>query len=142
MHIYFIAIAAGLAYYFTSRLIWGYLAMHNFVFDFLIENILPWNKIVFYGLIYVFDLVINIALAYPFALIFLRLPNSKRWQLLGGIVLVLFIYEYRLVFSDLDLLRFFLGSPQALAGMLTMIGILPLTVWLASTQRDTNKRNQ
>jgi hypothetical protein len=122
--------AIGFVAVLSIEWIWGLYAIYQPVNEWLIQHVLiPGHSKAYYTLIYAHDLVVNVSLAYPFALILaLVTPAAGRWKYLAVAVLVIFLWSYRFVlFGEV----FFAVSPGFISGLAFTCGSLPLAHLLA-----------
>lgn len=136
-----LAIALSAAIGFVAVLsiewVWGLYAIYQPVNGWLIQHVLiPGHAKTYYTLIYAHDLVVNVSLAYPFALILAFVtPAAGRWKYLAVAVLVFFLWSYRFVLSGEGS---FVISPGFIAGLAFTCGSLPLAHLLARYRRVEN----
>ena len=138
----FVAVAAiSLACNLTAKVVWGYLAVYGPIVS-LLHPLWKQHHMIAASLLFLHDGIVNVAIAYPFALLILKTPVHHRWRYIAVVVLALFFYDYRLVIQDSSLGRLFLTSWTALFGIFVAIGMLPFCLWLASRQRPPIIYNQ
>ena len=133
---YILPVISGYTLYLVQILFWGFANIYGPLADidsWLIASLLPDNRELFYLIIYTRDLFINIILALPFAIPFLKLKNNQRWLALVLVILPIFIFDYRLVLFGFQPVHLFLISSLGFYyGVIISLGLLPFVVWLAN----------
>ena len=131
---YILPVLSGYALYLVQILFWGLANIYGPLPDidsWLIAALLPDNRELFYFIIYTRDLFINIILALPFAVPFLKLKNNQKWLALVLVILPTFIYTNRLVLFGFQPVHLFLISSLGFYyGVIISLGLLPFAVWL------------
>ena len=116
--------ALGIVYFILLASIWGVLPQHNPLFAWMLDNLAGSGWL--YPLVWLQDLVINVALCLPLALLIHAMPvnhTSHRAYLLAAAILPAFIHHYW------PLLPGALDGQQVLAWV-GQLGILPLAYLL------------
>ncbi len=133
---YILPVLSGYALYLVQALFWGYATIYGPLADmhsWLIAKLLPEHKELYYLITYTRDLLINIVLALPFAIPFLKLNYYQRWIALVLVIVPIFIYDYSLVMFDFQPEHLFLFSSLGFYyGVIVSLGLLPFTVWLTN----------
>jgi hypothetical protein len=119
------------AYKYIADIIWGYLGAYGPMLS-LMRPLRRQSPILVESLITVHDTVVNIVIAYPFALLILRTPAYFRWRFVAVAVAASFIYDYRLVILDSSEWHLFLTTRVDYYGIIADILVLPFCIWLAS----------
>jgi hypothetical protein len=142
---YILPIVSGYLFYIVQMLIWGYLlALENPLFhDLFMSVFLPDNQIMFSVVTYFRDALINLLIAIPFALAFLKLNSRQRLIALAIAVIPCFLYEYRYLFINYEeISHIFWNSAGAYYGFAISLLMLPFSVWLITKIRSTGVINE
>ena len=132
---YALPIIAGYLFYIVQMILWGFmLKMENpFYQDWLMSVFLPDNRIMFYVVTYVRDVLINLFIAIPFALAFLKLNFRQKLIALSITVVPCFLYEYRYFFLNYQGLSHLIpNNAGTYYGFALSLLVLPFSVWLTS----------
>lgn len=74
------AIAVCLSYYTVAVFLWGYIAASDNPFSWwLLREVAPFNRALFLAISFSTDFLINLLIAYPFALLLFRLRRPELW---------------------------------------------------------------
>jgi hypothetical protein len=142
---YIVPILSGYSFYLVQTLFWGFATIYGPLADmhsWLVSNLLPENRELYNLITYTRDLLINIVLALPFAIPFLKLKNNQRWLALGVAVVPPFVYAYSLILFDFQSEHLFLMSSFGFYyGLVLSLGLLPIAVWLTSMYKATKVIN-
>lgn len=120
-----LSIIVGILLWLTLTFLWGHIPELNPVSKFIISCCIerPW----FQAAIAAQDLVINILICLPFALIAIRILPKQIWLYVGIILVTVFISgHYHLLqseYAEWDTLN-------ALAGLILELLPLPIAIWL------------
>jgi hypothetical protein len=137
---YILPVLSGYALYLVQSLFWGFTTIYGPLANmdgWLIASLLPDNREWFYLIIYTRDSLINITLATPFAIPFLKLKNNQRWLALVLVVLPIFIYSYSLILFNFQSVHLsLLSSIGFYYGVIISLGLLPFAVWLVSRFKE------
>ena len=129
--------AVGLVAVLTMEFIWGLYSIHHPINYWLIEHVLLQGySRTYYTILYAHDVVVNVSLAYPFALLLaLATPAAGQWKYIAVAVPVIFLWSYRLVLFGGNPLAFFTILPASTIGLAFTCGSLPLAYLLARQRR-------
>ncbi len=128
-----------LSYRLCLIVVWAYLPSHNPITKWFLETYAGSNEAMYYLLISIHDTVVNILLALPFAFLISKIRPDRRWLYVTASVLVIFLWEYRLVlFVSRDFLTFINIHGQALFGVISTWLILPFTMLLLTLAQRTS----
>ena len=133
-----IAVFVGVAYIHVLGAIWGHYVIYHPINDWLVKSLLvPGSKVAYYAVIYLHDVIVNVALAYPFALLVAAIKPKAPWKYLSISVLTIFVWTYGFVLFDPGPLDFFVDSfPVAIIGLFLTCGSLPLALLIVVKHRS------
>jgi hypothetical protein len=113
-------------YSIAMQVILGFYSSHHPFLDWAVSAFLPENPAIYYLVLYSSDIALVLLMALPFSMVLQHFLPSNPWRYLLTAALVVFIYEYRNVWSDIDTLVHFFTTPSAYIGILITLGLLPL----------------
>ena len=130
---FIIPVLSGYVLFLVQALFWGWAVIEGPLADnhsWLVSTLLPDSTSLYYFITYSRDALINILLALPFALPFLRLNFKQKVIALVLAVVPVFLYEYSLLLFDSQPIHIMLfNSFGFYYGVFVSIGLLPFTVW-------------
>lgn len=127
-----LAVGVAIAYYFVLAMFWGLFATYNPIFKWLLNTYAVTDPALFRLAVWSHDIVVNVLLALPFALLITKISPDRRWAYVALAVLLVFIGQYRLVLFDIGLLEFLVHSNDALFGMIFTLVCLPFALLLVT----------
>ena len=92
-----LAAAIGIAYDLILVRVWSYLSIYNPLTNWLLDEYASARPELFTNLVVIHDLLVNIVLAYPFALLISHIRPDRRWWYVAIAVGLVFLWEYRVV---------------------------------------------
>ena len=97
------------------------------------------TRIAFYAGIYTHDVLVSIALAYPFAMLFAHLYKpTVGWRFIFIAALTIFIFGYWSVLSSGGAVAFFVDlAPQSIIGVVMLVGSLPIAYFSIRTRSQS-----
>jgi hypothetical protein len=104
----------------------GYYSAHHPFLNWAVTTLLPDYRVLYYALLYSSDVVLFLLLALPYSIALQYLLPRRPWIYLITAASVVFVWEYRGVWSDFESLANFLTSPSAYIGIVITLGLLPL----------------
>ena len=120
------------AYHIAMKWTWSWLTQVNPALDWAIATLLPHGDFAFYAFIYAHDVVINLILVFPIALLIYVYGNAPSWGSIFGATLFVCTWQYWPVLSNLPESVTFFSSHGTVVGLLTQIGMFPVGYLLAS----------
>lgn len=112
-------------------LFWSFYASHHLLLDWAISALLPEHHVLFYGVIYTHDIVVNVLLALPFCMVLRRFEARSCWGpvVFASVLLLIWSYHHLLTDDGYSIQRVF-SSFGAWLGAGTAIGLLPLAYYV------------
>jgi len=135
-----VAILLGLVTGLSISFVWGFYVVYSPFLTWMSDGVLlPGHKIAFYAVIYTHDLVVSIALAYPFAMLFAHLYKPiVGWRFILIAALTIFVFGYWSVLSSGGAVVFFVDlAPQSIIGVVNLVGSLPIAYYLVRTRSQS-----
>ncbi len=129
-----ILIACG--YHLVVATIWAFLPLVNPVTNWLFERYAQAAPNLHITLVWIHDFIVNILIALPFAALVARIRPDRRWTYVAVAVLVIFLWQYRVVLFDFGLIEFVRVDTTAWLGMVLTFIYLPLALFIASMPRS------
>lgn len=127
-----LAVCVAIAYYFVIAMFWGLFAAYNPIFNWLLDTYAVADPALFRLAVWIHDVTVNVLLALPFAFLFAKISPDRRWAYVALAVLLIFIWQYRLVLFEIGLLEFAAHGNEALFGMIVTFVYLPVALFLAT----------
>jgi len=128
-----VAIVLGYVTALSISFVWGLYVTHGLFLTWMIDAVLlPGHKFAFYAAIYAHDALLNIALAYPFAMLFARLYEATvGWRFIVIAVFAMFLSIYWSVLFSGGAVGFFVDhAPRSIIGATMSVGSLPVAYFL------------
>ncbi|WP_193163417.1 hypothetical protein [Microbulbifer hainanensis] len=121
--------AIGIAYSNTIVILWGYLAQHNPLFQWMLAHLAGTGW--FYPAVWLQDFIAYLMLYLPLALLIFRVAPGRRLLLLAAAVLPYFVFQNWPLFSAAG----FSFAPGYLLGWILELAVLPVALLLISRFR-------
>ncbi len=137
------AIVATIIWFGYSRglyFLWGYIAIYNPTSEWELGTLLPLGEGYYWAFVHIRDTLINICLTFPLAVLLKRSRLQLGWLYVSAAALVVFIWDYRNVFSDPDSFVLFFSSFGAVFGAISVLAFYPLAYLFAQLWRN-DRRN-
>lgn len=135
-----VAILLGFVTGLSISFVWGLYLGHSPFLTWMSHSVLlPGHKIAFYAVIYTHDVLVSIALAYPFAMLFAHIYRpTVGWRFIFIAALTIFIFGYWSVLTSGGAVAFFVDlAPQSIIGAMKLVGSLPIAYYLVRTQSQS-----
>jgi hypothetical protein len=130
---YVIPVVSGYSFYIVQKIFWAYaiaygpLAAHH---EWLVSVMLPEHNNWYYIITYTRDILINVLLALPFAIPFVKLVSKQKVLALLIVIVPNFIYENSLILFDYQpYMQILFNSAGFYVGQIMTLGLLPFAIW-------------
>ena len=142
---YILPILAGYIFYLVLTIFWGYMLAREtpFIHEWLMLVLLPENTTLYHAATFAVDFCINLLLAIPFALAYLKLNSRQKIICLAVVVIPCFFYEYQYVFmNSAEVGDLLFSSVGFYYGLIVSLFLFPFSVWLTTLAKNRLDYNE